>query len=65
LLGGIKVNNTLRVFEEDFTRLNRYTKLTPLVKSKKETGEPHACSRSLALPRQAEAEGMGVGVGVT
>jgi hypothetical protein len=35
------------------------------VKLKKVIGEPHACARSLALPRQAEAEGMGVGVGVT
>jgi hypothetical protein len=36
------VNNTVRIFEEAFTRLNRFTKCTPLVKLEKETGEPHA-----------------------
>jgi hypothetical protein len=52
------VNNTVRTFEEAFTRLNRFTKCTPLVKLEKETGEPHA--RALS-PRGA----VGVGVGVT
>jgi hypothetical protein len=42
MLGRIKVNNTVRIFEEAFTRLNRFTKCTPLVKLEKETGEPHA-----------------------
>jgi hypothetical protein len=38
------VNNTIRVFKEAFTRPKRYTKRIPLVKLKKENGEPHACA---------------------
>jgi hypothetical protein len=59
ILRRIKVNNTVRVFEEAFIQLERYTKCTPLVKLKKETGEPHTRARS---PCQAGDEGVGVGV---
>jgi hypothetical protein len=52
MLGRIRANNSVRVFKEAFTRLQRYTKRTPLVKLKKETGEPHPRAR---LPRWAEA----------
>jgi hypothetical protein len=51
------VNNTVRIFErifeEAFTRLNRFTKCTPLVKLEKETGELYACALARS-PRLAE-----------
>jgi hypothetical protein len=48
MLGRIKVNNTVRIFHEAFTRLNRFTKCTPLVKLEKEIVEPAAsgCGRA-------------------
>jgi hypothetical protein len=55
LLGRIKMNNTLRVFEEAFIQLKRYTKYTSLMKLRNETGEPHTRSRS---PRRAKAVGL-------
>jgi hypothetical protein len=57
------VNNTVRIFErifeEAFTRLNRFTKCTPLVKLEKETGELYACALArLASPRRGRAVRM-------
>jgi hypothetical protein len=56
------VNNTIRIFEEAFTQLNRFTKCTPLVKLEKETGEPntHVHARSLrrAGPRLSLRENL-------
>jgi hypothetical protein len=42
------VNNTVRIFHEAFTRLNRFTKCTPLVKLEKEIVEPAASGRGRA-----------------
>jgi hypothetical protein len=50
LLGRIKMNNTIRVFEEAFIQLKRNTKCTSLMKLRNESGEPHALS--LASPGQ-------------
>jgi hypothetical protein len=55
MLGRIKVNNTVRVLEEAFTWLKRIIKHTPLVKSKKETGESHTRALSLASRRRVES----------
>lgn len=51
MLGRIKMNNIVRVFEEGFIRLMWHTKRTPLVKLNKKISEQHArVLARLALP---------------